>query len=108
LITTFVVAVDVHPSALVTVNVYVIEAASPLKVVVVSVPVWVAPPGEAVTVQIPDGGKSLKATLPVEVEQVGCVTVPIVGATGVEGWEFIVTVDVGVEVQPSELVTVKV
>jgi len=55
----------------VTVKVYDVEAASPLKVVFVRVPVLVAPPGEAVTVQIPDAGKSLKATLPVEVEHVG-------------------------------------
>ena len=102
------VAVEVHPSELVTVNVYVVEAASPLKVDVVRVPVLVAPPGEAVKTQIPDAGKSLNTTLPVETEQVGWVIAPTVGAAGVDGCAFIVTVDVGVEVQPSELVTVKV
>ena len=74
---------------------------------VVPVPVIVEPE-DSETVHVPDAGKLLKAILPVDVEQVGCVTVPIVGAAGVEGWAFIVTVDVGVEVQPSELVTVKV
>ena len=74
---------------------------------VVPVPVIVEPE-DSPTVHVPDAGKLLKAILPVDVEQVGCVIVPTVGASGVDGLAFIVTVDVGVEVQPSELVTVKV
>ena len=40
-------------------------------VVVVPVPVVVVPPGVLVKVQVPDDGKLLKTTLPVEVAQVG-------------------------------------
>ena len=50
----------------------------------------------------------LTVIVPVETEQVGCSVTLAVGDTGAVGCEFIVTVDVGVEVQPSELVTVKV
>ena len=49
------------------------------------VPAIVAPPGEAVTVQDPEPGRSLKAILPVETEQVGWVIVPTVGTPGVPG-----------------------
>ncbi len=38
--------------------------------------------GVAVIVQDPDDGKPLKATLPVAKAQVGCVMVPMIGATG--------------------------
>jgi hypothetical protein len=68
----------------------------------------VDPPGEAVTVQDPEPGRSLNATLPVEVEHVGCVMVPTVGADGVTGAEFMVALEDAVEVQPDEFVTVKV
>ena len=63
-------AVDVQTLALVTVNVYVF-ADKPLNVPVVPVPVIVDPPGDAVTVHVPDDGKLLKATLPVATAQVG-------------------------------------
>ena len=68
----------------------------------------VDPPREAVTVQDPEPGRSLNATLPMETEQVGCVIVPMVGAVGVPGAEFIVALPEAAEVQPDELVTVKV
>ena len=42
----------------------------------------VAPPGEAVKVQLPVEGKPLKATLPVVVKQSGCVIEPVVGDAG--------------------------
>ena len=95
-----------HPTELVTVKVCPPDA-NVLKVAVVPVPVIVEPE-DSETVHVPVAGKSLNATLPVETEQVGCVIAPTVGADGVDGWAFIVTVDVGVEVHPSELVTVKV
>ena len=60
-------------------------ADSPLKFVVVPVPVIVVEPTDSVTVQLPLAGKPLRATLPVETEHVGCVMVPIVGAEGVNG-----------------------
>ena len=59
--------------------------AKPLNVPVVPVPVMVDPPGVAVTVQVPEAGRSLKATLPVEVEHVGWVMVPTVGVVGAPG-----------------------
>ena len=85
--TTFPVATEVHPAALVTVNVYVVDAVKPGKVPVVvgPVPVIVEPPGDAVTVQAPDDGNPLKATLPVDVPHVGWVMVPNIGAVGADG-----------------------
>jgi hypothetical protein len=70
---------------LLTVNVYVALAARPVIVPVVPVPVAVTPPGAAVTVHVPDAGSPLKSTLPVGVEQVGCVIVPTIGADGTVG-----------------------
>ena len=55
----------------------------PVIVVVVPVPVAV-PEGVPVTVQLPEAGNPLSATLPVAIIQVGCVIVPIIGALGAE------------------------
>ena len=60
---------EVHPEALVTVNVYV-PAESPEIVVLVPVPEVVAPPGVLVTVHVPVSGKPLNTTLPVATVQV--------------------------------------
>ena len=79
--TTFAVAADVHPDALVTLNVYV-PAARPETVVLVPVPVVAAPPGERVRIHSPDEGRPLSATLPVAKVHVGWVMVPTVGAAG--------------------------
>ncbi len=54
-------------------------------VILVPVPLVVAPPGLAVRVQIPDTGNPLRATLPVAKPQVGWVIVPTRGAVGVGG-----------------------
>ncbi len=62
-------APDVHPASLVTVKVYV-PAESPDTVVLVPVPV-IVPPGVLVSVQVPEGGRPLSTTLPVEKLQVG-------------------------------------
>ena len=80
LMTTLADAADVHAAALVTVKLYVVLAVKPDIVVLVVEPVML--PG--LIVQSPDG-KPLNATLPVEVEQVGWVMVPTVGADGAEG-----------------------
>lgn len=69
-------------------------AVNPLKVAVVVLPVMVAPPGVAVTVQLL-AGRLLSATLPVANAHVGEVIVPIVGV----GVWF--TVIVWVAVHPS-------
>ena len=82
-------------------------AARPLKFAVVPDPVIVAPL-LAVTVQLPDAGSPLKATLPVAVAHVGCVIVPTVGAVGVAGWAFTTALPDAADVQPTELVTVNV
>ena len=76
MITTGADAAEVHPFELVTVNVCE-PAARPVTVNVEDVPVW--PPG--LTVQFPAGNPS-RITLPVAVEQVGCVMVPMPGAAG--------------------------
>lgn len=59
-------------------------AVKPVKVAVVVLPVMVAPPGEAVTVQLL-AGKLLRATLPVATLQVGGVIAPTAAAGGVTG-----------------------
>mgnify|MGYP006981520891 CR=1 FL=1 len=59
-------------------------AVKPVNVAVVVLPVVVAPPGLAVTVQLL-AGKLLRSTLAVAIAQVGCVIVPITGAGGVTG-----------------------
>ena len=51
----------------------------------VPVPVVVVPPGERVSVHVPEDGNPESTTLPVATEQVGCVMVPTVGAVGVAG-----------------------
>ena len=84
LTTTFTDDVDVQPAAFVTVYVYV-PAAKPEIVVVIPVPVVVTAPGLLVKVHVPLDGNPFKTTLPVAVEQVGCVIVPIAGAAGVTG-----------------------
>ena len=45
-------------------------------------PVCMAPPGLRVRVHVPVAGKPLRATLPVETEQVAWVIVPTTGAEG--------------------------
>ena len=78
----------------------------PLMVVLVPVPLVVAPPGLAVRVQVPDAGSPVKNTLPVVTLQVGWVIVPTPGASGVTRGRFITTEPEAGEVQPSLLVTV--
>ena len=43
---------------------------------------WWYPPGVLVKVHVPDDGKPLNTTLPVDTLHVGCVIVPTVGAVG--------------------------
>ena len=56
-------------------------------------------------VQVPAGNPFI-TTLPVAIEQVGCVIAPTVGAEGVAGCALITISADAIEVHPSELVTV--
>lgn len=78
-ITTSADADEMHPAELVTVKLYVPSASDEMVVVAVTP---VIPPG--FIVQLP-AGRPERTTLPVAVEQVGCVMVPAVGAPGVTG-----------------------
>ena len=102
LIITLVVAAEVHPEVLVTLKLYVpVERTGTF----VLIPEPVVLPG--LTVQLPDGGKPFKTTLPVGTEQVGWVMVPTAGAVGVVGWALMTIFVVTAEVHPDALVTVK-
>lgn len=72
---------DVHPVATVTVKVYVLATRFEIVVLVPS-PVFIIPPREPFTVQVPDEGNPFRMTLPVEDVHVGGVMVPIEGAVG--------------------------
>ena len=71
-------------------------------------PVIVESLGNAVTVHVPEAGNPLKSTLPVAKVQVGCVTVPVIGAVGVVGCAFTVALVEADEVQPTLFVTVNI
>ena len=76
-------------------------------VVPVPDPVVVVPPGVLVKVQVPVAGKPFSTTLPVATEQVGWVIVSTVGAVGEEGGAVIITFVDPADIQPEELVTLK-
>ena len=100
LITILTDASEVHPAALVTVNVCD-PAAKPDTVVFAPDP-DIAP---GLIVQMP-AGSPLKAILPLATEHVGCVTAPAIGAAGVEGCAFITTLADKPELHPAAFVTV--
>ena len=104
----FVEIVEVQPTEFITVKLYVVLGFNPFIVVVVPVPVNVVPPGDTVTVQVPEEGKLLKDTDAEAKVQVGCVIVLTTGALGVAGCILITALVEAVEVQPEEFVTVKV
>lgn len=91
---------EVHPSSFLTVKLCV-PAASPDMVVVAVLPV-IAP---GLMVQFPEG-RPERATLPVGVAQVGCVTVPTTGAEGVTGCTFITISADSEEMHVASFVTV--
>lgn len=80
--TTFGVGVEVHPSALVTTNVYV-PADRPDTVVLVPLPLEINPPGFRINVQVPVEGSPFRTTLPEGTMQVRFVIVPTMGASGI-------------------------
>ena len=76
-------------------------------VVVVVFPKVMTLPGLRVKVQSPDG-RELNTTLPVAIVQVGCVGVPVWGAVGVTGCEFMTALMDAGDVQLVEFDTVNV
>ena len=60
----------------------------------------VVDPTDSVTVQVPDAGSPLRATLPVAVIQVGWVMAPITGADEVAGCALMVALSDAAEVHP--------
>jgi hypothetical protein len=106
-ITKFKEGPDRHPSAVVTVKLYVAEE-RPGIVVLVPDPVVLIVPGYRITVQVPDEGNPVNVTLPVDKVHVGGKIAPIKGAAGIGGCAFITTFPDGEEIHPVELVTVKV
>lgn len=81
--------------------------ASPVNVVDEPVPVCVDPPGLTVRVHVPEEGRPVNSMLPVDVEQVGCVILPITGAGDDAGGSFTTAFADDGEVHPCD-VTVKV
>ena len=75
--------------------------------VLLPLPLEVTPPGYLVRVQLPEDGSPDNTTLPVDTLQVGWVIVPVPGAPGVTGWEFMLTEAVEPDVQPSLFLTVQ-
>jgi hypothetical protein len=98
---------EIHPNALVTVNVY-IPGASPDIVLLDPVPAVIVPPGVLINVHVPVAGRPFKTTLPVCTLNDGCVIVPITGVVGVGGCALITALPDAEEVHPEVLVTVKV
>lgn len=84
LIVIFAVGDEVQPTAFETVKLKVPDA-RPVTVLLVPVPLMVIPPGFLVNVQAPVPGNPDIMTLPVAVEQVGWVKVPIIGIAGTTG-----------------------
>ena len=105
MINTLADAPETHPDALVTVYVNVPAASNDI-VVPVPVPVVVIPPGILVIVHVPEDGKPPNATLPVATLHVVCVTVPIIGAAGVDNEVLIVKLADATDTHPAALVTV--
>ena len=100
-------APEIHPAALVTVNVKV-PVGIPVIVLLVPVPEVLTPPGVLVITQLPVGGKLFNTILPVAEVHVGCVIVPIVGGVGVTGCGLIRTSAEGNDVHSREpYVTIK-
>lgn len=77
-------------------------------VLLVPVPIVVVNPGVLFNVHVPDAGKPVKVTLPVDNEHEGGMIVPTIGGVGVAGWALIITVADTGDTQPEALVTIKV
>ncbi len=100
-------AAEVQPDELVTVKEYV-PAIRAVTVVVVPDPDEVTDPGFLVSVHVPEAGRLLKDIVPVDRLHVGCVIVPMEGASGAEGTLLKTISDEAGDVHPRASVTVKV
>jgi hypothetical protein len=80
---------------------------SPLMVVLVLDTELVLPHVFLVSVQVPEVGRLLNTTVPVDTPQVGCVLVPTTGAPGVTGCVLMTAEAELFDVQPSGLSTVQ-
>ena len=98
-------AKEVHPAALVTVQLYV-PGGSPVIFELIPVPEKVVPPGFLVKVHVPVAGNPLNMTLPVSTEQEGCEIATTTGTDGVAGCALMTMLDDGCEVHPISFVTV--
>lgn len=96
---------EVHPEALVTVNVYV-PGSRPVMFTVGPVPSDIVPSCDLVNVHVPEDGRPFNCILPVATEHVGWVMVPMTGAAGVTGCVIITTSPDGPEIHPEAFVTV--
>jgi hypothetical protein len=67
--------------------------------------VAIDPPGVPVNIHDPFAGNPFSSTLPVVMEQVGCVIIPKTGAAGVAGCTLIVILADPGEVHPAAFVT---
>jgi len=74
---------------------------------VIPVPVIVTAPGFLFNVHVPVAGSPLRATLPVDKAQVGCVIAPITGAVGADGAGAITASADTADIHPSALVIIK-
>jgi hypothetical protein len=100
-ITIFAVALEVQPSAFVTVKLKVPDARLAMVVVV---PAPVILPG--LIVQLPEGSP-FNTTDPIGAVHKGCVIVPTIGTVGVGGCALITTAADTVEEHPATFVTIK-
>jgi len=75
-------------------------------VVLVPEPVIVAPPGDRIRVQFPVDGNPDNIALPVDIEHVGCVIIPITGALGTAGCGSMTIFAEATEVHTVEVATV--
>jgi hypothetical protein len=73
----------------------------------VPVPVVVTVPGYLVNVHVPLPGSPFNITLPVDIAQLVCVIVPMIGEVGVVGCAGIIILADAIEVHPDKLVTLK-
>ena len=107
MITTLADEPDEQPPAFLIANVYVPGNKSET-VVLIPVPCVSIAPGFLISVHVPDEGNPLNMTLPVDIEQSGCVLVPITGAPGLAFTVRVYVAEAAAQGAPSGLFVVRV